>query len=230
MTDIMVYVKFILKGQIGKGVYLQWESNQNLRIQSSEYNSLCYWNLSIIENTVVQLTYPCLLPLFVTKFESSRPFFFQLPPLVFLLPFCASCVSMDFPGLSFWFSMIVGGMIVRVSFFWCASSFFVGLPLLLPLYAGSHHWQTDNYSPVHFYLRVFPQHHPSSQMDVPEQHRFAPLCSFRKGFLHHDAAVWHFRDILLLLLFCSFGGCCFSSLYSDGKLSWKVCLLWHLPQ
>ena len=35
LTDIMLYVTSILKGQIGKGV-----SNQNLRIQSSKCNSL----------------------------------------------------------------------------------------------------------------------------------------------------------------------------------------------
>ena len=41
-TDIMLYVTSILKGQIGKWVYLQQESNKNLRTHSSQYNSVCY--------------------------------------------------------------------------------------------------------------------------------------------------------------------------------------------
>ena len=36
LTDIMLYVPSIFKYQIGKEVFLQWGSNQDFRIQSSE--------------------------------------------------------------------------------------------------------------------------------------------------------------------------------------------------
>ena len=80
----------------------------------------------------MQITYPCLLPLFVTRLESFQAFFFLVPPLAFPFPLCASRVSKDFPVLSLWFSMGVGGMTVRVSLFLLQLSYWP--PHFFPLY------------------------------------------------------------------------------------------------
>ena len=190
----MLCVTSILKGQIEKWVYFQWESNQNLRIQSSEYNSICHWNLNVIENTVVEITYSCLLPLFVTRFESSQALFLLEPPSAFPLPFYASRVSKDFPALSLWLLMGVEGMTIRVSFFWLPAAISLASTTSSPCAtAFDSCWisslQTQNHSPVCLSLLVLPQHHPPGRLAVSEQHYFAPPHSFRKGFLYLDEAL-----------------------------------------
>ena len=117
--------------------------------------------------------------------DLNRPkrFIFLVPPSAFQFPFCTFRVSKGFPVLSLWFLIGVGGMTVRIFFFWLPAAVSLSPPSLSPVplrlvVAESHRWQTDNYSTVCFRLPELPQHHPPARLAFLEQHHFAPPGSF----------------------------------------------------
>ena len=156
----------------------------------------------------MQITYPCLLPLFLTGFESSQTFLFDTT-LGVPFPFFASRVSKDFPVLSLWFSIMVGGITVRVFLFW-----FKAAVLLIPppvsavkprlVVAESDRRQTDSHSLVHFRLPTSSQNHRGwlSQSSIALLH----LVPFGRGFYVLMNLWGSFREQILLfpvfVLFC----------------------------
>ena len=131
-------------------------SNQDPRSRSSNYNSLCYWNVNVIWSIVVQITYLCLLPLFGNVFESLHAIFLFGTTLGVPGAFLR---SKNFLILNVWISMGVGRMTVRVSSFWLQAAVSMASPTLSACTtafgdAKSHFWQLDMFIKKDKFLKV----------------------------------------------------------------------------
>ena len=127
LTDTMLYITSILKDQIGKGLYLQWESKRNLRIQGSEYNLLCHWNLNAIKNAIH--VYFLILRQYL---NFSKTFFYwyynRRSCSIFAHPVCVK-IS---PLLDLSFLIDVGRFTWKVSFFLLPPAFSSTSPISSP--------------------------------------------------------------------------------------------------
>ena len=174
---------------------------------------------------------------FLIGFEYSQALFF-IPPSAFPFPLFTSRVSMDFPVVSLWFLIGVWGMTLRVSLFWLpAAVSLISSTCFRCTTAFGCSWGSSSADGQSLSSSL-----PSSDVaSAPLScavgcFRAASLCStlfLSKGvstFWWISSVAWRNRFCCSLFSFCSVGRCCSSSFCSDGKPSWKVCLLWYLLQ
>ena len=147
----------------------------------------------------MQITYLCQLALFVTGFESSQALLLFGTTLDVPVPLLRIPCEQGFPCIK---SLVFDGCWRNDSksfLLLFVSSCLVGLPHLFPLYhcvslllslIGGRWTITLQFASVSVCFRFrSSQHHSPPRLAVPEQHRFAPPCSFWKEFLATDKSL-----------------------------------------